>query len=152
MSSINHKDKERMSESTWYKRCAFGTLPADLKRRGKERLQYGNEQVSCSGHIQWHHNLIYADNKVQDEFAIIPLCVHHHYCIDYIRDVIDFIMMCRMTQGDFLTYSRSDKNEAKLNRYLEVYGDSYTKRFPEAKTHKQKILEEVRKDMRKAWW
>jgi hypothetical protein len=148
MSSINPKDRERMSQNPWYSRCAFATLNPHMKRKGKERLEYRNEKVGCDGHIQWHHNLIFKSNKVQREFAIIPLCVHHHAKIDYIRHVIDFIMMCRMTEGDFADYHISiDANEIKFNRYLEVYGENYLKYHPEAKTHKQKTLEEIREEM-----
>ena len=32
----------------------------------------------CSGRPEWEHTFIYAKRQVQEEWAIVPCCFHHH--------------------------------------------------------------------------
>lgn len=52
------KLRNEMAEEHYYKTCA---------RKNSE----------CRGRITWEHAFIYK-NKIQERWAIIPLCVYHH--------------------------------------------------------------------------
>lgn len=51
--------RKKMSEDPYYTRCA-------------------RAQDDCSGRITWEHAWIYGSRQIQEAWAIIPLCWHHH--------------------------------------------------------------------------
>jgi hypothetical protein len=96
MRKIPEKLKAEMEADKYYTKCAVGG--------------------SCSGKIEWHHNLIYAGRQVNEKFCIIPLCKHHHDKIDYFKDEVDRIMLNRATEDELTMYSKAVNLRAKRDR------------------------------------
>lgn len=100
MNNIPPKLRERMSENPYYKFCA-------------------RANSDCEGRITWEHAWIYASKQIQEEWAIIPLCVRHH-----LGDLLDKkenqrISLRRATLEDLLKYPKKDWNYEK--NYLKIY-------------------------------
>lgn len=64
---IAPKLREELSKDPLYKSCSL----------------FGQEEHTCSGSITWEHALIVAGSKVQQKFAIIPLCERGHAVNNY---------------------------------------------------------------------
>jgi hypothetical protein len=60
MYPIPKKIRNEMSEDKNYKKCSVSLLK------------------DCSGKIEWHHQFTYAGKQIQEKWAIISLCLHHH--------------------------------------------------------------------------
>lgn len=60
MNSIPKKLRAQLADDPEYKYCA---------RLG---------EMECSGRVTFEHALLYASRQIQERFAIIPLCWHHH--------------------------------------------------------------------------
>ena len=108
------KQREEMSQDPFYQFCL--------------RVQEGK----CSGRITWEHALIYAGKKMQDKFAIVPLCEYHHSIGkhhedgDLQKDYGQWVAISRMTPEDYLNYpKRNWKKDLQLleNKYGKYNGN-----------------------------
>jgi hypothetical protein len=75
--------------------------------------------------IQWHHNLIFASNQVNEQEMILPLCAE---CHDKARESetkekIDLIMYRRMTDSQFLKYDKAGYIKLRFNFLEKKYKD-----------------------------
>lgn len=78
----------------------------------------------CSGRIEWHHNLIYAGQRVNEIFAILPVCQYHHF-LEKRKDIaehLDYIMLCKATDEQLIAISKAI-NYLELKKRLSLkYG------------------------------
>lgn len=64
---IPKKQREDMSRDPWYRICALGHV----------------EGHECGGKITWEHCIIFQGKKLQERWAIIPLCERGHAVNNY---------------------------------------------------------------------
>jgi hypothetical protein len=64
---------------------------------------------SCSGRIEWHHNLIFAGSRINEAFCILPVCSSHHAREKnpIIGEKLDYIMLTRATDEELKKYSKT---------------------------------------------
>lgn len=63
----------------------------------------------CSGRIQWHHVWIYAGKQINESWAILGACEHHHDLVQSNRDVrkeFERISLSKATATDLAKYPR----------------------------------------------
>lgn len=76
---------------------------------------------SCSGRIEWHHNLIYASNRVNEKFCILPLCSEHHKKESRYKKILNRIMVWRATYDECRRYSKA-VDYVGLKTHVDEYG------------------------------
>lgn len=81
MKKIPIELKEKMSSNPYYLKCC---------------IRHVSE---CSGKIEWHHNLIFKGNQVNEEWCILPVCKRHHDMANnkYTRENLDCVMLNRVS-------------------------------------------------------
>ena len=67
-----------------------------------KRCLYDNK--NCNGSVQWHHNFIHAGRQVNEVWAIVPLCAHHHDRIKTDKSVVNTVCMLR-SDGNYKNYA-----------------------------------------------
>jgi len=74
---------------------------------------------TCSGVIQWHHNLIFQGKRQNTKSSILPVCKSHHDRADTreIREKINWIMLNRMSDMEIEHYSKAIDYQ-QLKKYL----------------------------------
>ena len=79
---------------------------------------------SCEGRIEWHHVFIYAGARIQEQWAILPVCHKHHEDVKRdidTKDLLEFISLRRASPADLAVYPRKDWPQ--LRSYLHTkYG------------------------------
>lgn len=51
----------------------------------------------CSGRVEWHHAFMYAGKRINEVWAILPLCKHHHEHINKkVQDICRAMMRMRI--------------------------------------------------------
>ena len=103
MTPIPLKMRREMAEMPFYKHCA----------------RHNDE---CNGRITWEHALIVAGKRLNEIWAIVPLCAYHH-SVDYhqdgaglVKELNKWIALCRSTPEDLAKYPRSGFEQMK--KYL----------------------------------
>lgn len=71
----------------------------------------------CAGRITWEHAFIYAGKQINEVWAIIPLCWHHHLGSGLNKELNQWISIQRATPDDLLKYPNKDWEQ--LYKYLE---------------------------------
>jgi len=99
MNNIPLKLRAEMANDPYYKKCV--------------REQDGD----CNGRITYEHSMIYASRQIQERWAIVPLCWHHHLGNGLKKEINQLIALRRATQSDLARYPRKDW--ATLRKYLE---------------------------------
>ena len=99
---IPPKLKEEMASDPFYARCCI-------------------RDNNCNGRVnnpEWHHNLIYAGQRQNAKFCILPVCLYHHSIEKRtdIKEKLDYIMIMRATPKDFKKFPRKDWLQRK--KYL----------------------------------
>ena len=61
----------------------------------------------CEGRVEWHHAFLYAGKRIQEVWAIVGACHHHH----------DMVKSQRAVQMAFETASIKLASEADLAEY-----------------------------------
>lgn len=66
----------------------------------------GKDLYLCVGVIQWHHAVMYGRKRLQESFAIVPLCEAHHQRanVPITKDRIDWIVLNRVSLADMEKY------------------------------------------------
>ena len=84
---IPPKMRQEMNNNPWYHQCCI-------------------VHPECSGRIQWHHNLIYAGKRQNEQFGILPVCewIHERATRRDIKEQLNAIMVSRMTDADRKKY------------------------------------------------
>ena len=108
MNNIPEKLKRKLADDPYYSICA---------RNGSD----------CRGRITWEHCWIYAGRQIQEKWAIVPLCEHHHLGTGMEKFVNQYISLCRATPEELKKYPRVDwEQEKKRCLYLirKKYGEN----------------------------
>lgn len=68
--------------------------------------------------IEWEHAFIYGNNKVQEYWAIIPLCYQAHSGGEIVKEINHWIALNRASDEDLLKYPRAEwiSMRARLNK------------------------------------
>ena len=78
--------------------------------------------IECQGRIEWHHVWIYGAHGQIDEFwAIVGMCSHHHKEVDKDPEVKKFAQIQSLllaTDEDLLKYPRKDWDQIKIELCL----------------------------------
>lgn len=82
----------------------------------------------CIGRITLEHALYYAGKRIDDHFAIIPLCAYSHSVDEWQdrgilnKEINEWIAINRMTEQDMQNYPRFDwgKRKKHLNEKLGI--------------------------------
>lgn len=82
---IPPKMRQAMSEDPYYKRCA-------------------RDSFECNGRITWEHAFTYKGRRLNEVWAIIPLCWHHHLGSGLNKRLNRIIAMSRATDEDLAKY------------------------------------------------
>ena len=101
MSPIPEKLREELANDPYYQVCA--------------RLKDGD----CEGRITWEHAWIYAGKQIQERWAIIPLCWHHHLGAGLEKPKNQYIALMRATPAELAKYP--NKNWAEELRRLKLF-------------------------------
>lgn len=90
MRPIPDKLRKEMADDPFYKKCCL-------------------LNTVCQGRIEWHHGIIYAGRQLNEKWAIIPLCHHHHEKVMYeeIKDKTYYIMLNRVSDDELRKYSKA---------------------------------------------
>ena len=74
--------------------------------------------------IEWHHNLIFAGQQVNEDWAILPLCVgvHDKARDKHIKERLDWIMLNRAPEARLRAYSKAINYLQEKNRLNGIYG------------------------------
>lgn len=102
------KLRTELNADKWYKKCCIA-------------------DETCEGRIQFHHNMQWKGSRLNEKFAILPVCEAMHRKADTreIREKLDWVMLQRMTDEQVEYYSKA-KNYKQYKIYLEgIYGDHY---------------------------
>lgn len=96
--------RNKLAADPFYKKCCLA--------------KYGD----CSGRIQWHHNQIYAGQRQDEPYTILPVCEAHHQKANnkIIRELLDVQMFIRATATDLLALMGRDKSGYWKRRLIYV--------------------------------
>jgi hypothetical protein len=101
MRPIPPKLKAELAADPYYKICA----------RWKEG--------GCEGRITWEHAFTYAGKQINERWAIIPLCWHHHLGPGLNKAKNQQIALARATPEDLAKYPKVDwEAERKRINYI----------------------------------
>ena len=108
MRPIPPKLRNEMEIDPYYQRCCV---------TGKSRSQMVK--------IEWHHNLIYAGRQVNEKWCILPLWdkIHDQARNKEVKEILDWIMLNRATDGDLARYSKADliAKKERLNKDSKLW-------------------------------
>jgi len=96
---IPEKLKQLLLEDPYYKTCA---------RKNDE----------CDGRITFEHSFLYAGKQIQEKWAIIPLCWHHHLGKGLNKELNHYIALKRADLSD-LCLRMPKKDWRQMYNYLE---------------------------------
>lgn len=93
MRPISKKTKDKLLADKFMKTCCL----------------VGQTEQSCSGRIEFHHNLIYQGKQSDIPETILPVCNAHHKIADWteIKEQLDFIMLSRMSREQVESISKA---------------------------------------------
>jgi hypothetical protein len=92
-------------------------IPSKLRRELSADPYYrvcARANEDCAGRITWEHAIMYAGKQVQERWAIIPLCYHHHLGEGLVKSVNILLAMSRATKEDKLKYPRLKWAQTKI--------------------------------------
>ena len=107
MRKIPLKLRDEMESDSFYKQCC-------ITGRNDEK-------------IEWHHNLIYGGQQVNEKFCILPLTDWVHREIVKHKQKCDWIMWSRASEQEIEKYSKATNYKRELERLNKIYG-TYTNR------------------------
>ena len=88
----------------------------------------------CFGRITLEHSVIYGGTQINERWAIIPECLHHHLGTGLDKRLNELIAISRMTEADKKKYPKVDWDMKK--KYLE-------KKYGKIKDGKTEIRKEL---------
>jgi len=92
--------RERIDEDPYYKRCA-------------------RENTDCSGRITVEHSWYFAGKRINDYWALIPLCVYHHLGKGLDKRINQAIAVARTTPEDRAKYPKIEWE--RVQAYLKLF-------------------------------
>lgn len=113
MSVIPLKLRAEMDQEPYYHTCARQTLLHD----------HVCEANPMTGQlIEWEHALYYKGSKIQEKFAIVPLCHHVHSGPLLRKEINQWIALNQASDEDLKRYNKAIDYVALRKRLNEVYG------------------------------
>lgn len=105
MRKISEELKNEMSDDKFYKKCCI-------------------QDSDCLGRIEWHHNLIFKGQQVNEKFCILPVCKWHHDREKHqiYKEKLNWIMWNRATSEQITFYSKAIDYKFQLERLNKKYG------------------------------
>ena len=94
--------REEMANDKFYKKCCITGL--------------ANEK------IEWHHNLIFAGNQVQEKFCILPLLQSIHRDIVKYKEKCNWIMWARANEEQIKKFSKAINVKQQIKYLNEKFG------------------------------
>jgi hypothetical protein len=119
-STIPEKLRAKMAMDPEYKRCS-------LQGHGP-----------CEGRVTWEHALIYASKKIQERWAIIPLCALHHNVDQFqdaktmIKDRNVWVALNRATEEELFRFSKVVNYTRERDRLNDKFGFYVAPPIPDA--------------------
>lgn len=106
MNNMPEKLRAKLSSDPYYHNC--------LRKKEKD----------CMGRITWEHCWAYKGKQIQEPWAIIPLCVHHHLGNGMNKKLNHWFSINRMTPADEKAYPRFNWKRERiiLNKLFSAYG------------------------------
>lgn len=134
------------------------TIPPKLRAELEKDLEYktcslyGQHGHICDGRITWEHAIIYAGEKVQARWAIIPLCASGHSVDEFqdnhemVKELNEWVALGRASELDILNldaaFERSPLGKTEMifkkQHYLTSKYGMYKQIFPTK--HDDKIV------------
>lgn len=115
MSVIPQRIRREMEADPEYRRCALlGLLPALIG--------------PCAGRITREHALYYSSKKVQEKYAIPPICAKHHGVDEYLdggtasKEIRVWVALNRATEDELRSISKVINYTRERDRLNEIYG------------------------------
>lgn len=108
------KLREELSNDPQYKICSL--------------RDYAHLAGPCDGNITWEHAMIYAGSKIQEKWAIIPLCERHHAVNRYQdagtlkKGLNHWIALNRASDFDIAVISKAENYAHRKAYYNTLYG------------------------------
>ena len=62
----------------------------------------------CTGKPEWEHAFIYRNRRVNEAWAIIPVCTYHHRGAGLDKDYNRYRALIRATDADLAKYPKVD--------------------------------------------
>ncbi len=85
----------------------------------------------CSGRLTMEHALLFAGQQVDEAWAIVPLCWHHHLGPGLDKRLNELLALRRATPEDLAKYPKARGRWEQLRKYLET-------RYASGQNHGQK--------------
>lgn len=118
---IKKKMRGEMSVDPSYKICSLSGTP-------------GHE---CGGSVTWEHAIIYAGKKIQEKWAIIPLCERGH-AVNRFQDagtmnkeLNEWVALNRATENDLRSISKAIDYIDRREYLNQKYGIWVPKKIPQ---------------------
>lgn len=83
--------------------------------------QCARRSGQCEGRITWEHALIYAGKQVNEPWAIVPLCEHHHLYGGMVKEINEWLALSRATPEDLAKYPRANW-KVKIEYLVKKFG------------------------------
>ena len=99
MRPISPKIRKQLASDPFMQKCAYG----------------------CNVKPEWEHALIYQGKQVNEWWAIIPLCTHHHRGHGLNKRYNEYIALSRASEADLMKYSKANWKQ-KLIYLKGIYG------------------------------
>jgi hypothetical protein len=109
MIAIPAKLRADMAKDPYYKRCARQDMFHD--HVCQERPHDGQL-------IEWEHAFVVAGKRLQERWAIVPICWGTHSGPELDKELNEYIALCRATMPDLMKYPRV----AWWQRFVYLHG------------------------------
>lgn len=114
---MSQKLRKDVEDDPEYKRCALQGLLLDIIG-------------PCAGRVTREHAMYYANKKIQEKWAIPPICAKHHG-VDVYQDgtghapkeIRVWVALNRATDEDLLRFSKVVNYTRERSRLNDKYGD-----------------------------
>lgn len=71
---------------------------------------------ACEGRVEWHHVWTYAGRQIDEEWAIVGACAHHHKLVESqpaVKAAFETASLLLATDEDFAKYPRRDWKQVR---------------------------------------
>ena len=102
----------------------MNNMPAKLRKECAEDPYYEKcclHNKECSGRIEWHHALEFANKQIQRKFAIVPACKHHHENVAIFKKLFHWIALNRASEAELEEFKKANFKREKeyLNKLFK---------------------------------
>lgn len=115
-------------------------IPKKLRDALKEDPEYKicslHGHGECAGRITWEHAILYAGKRINERWAIIPLCELHHAVGRFQdagtcrKDLNVWVALNRASDDDLARYSKVVDYKREKERLNGIYGVFYPPVIP----------------------